>query len=537
MTDVASQPGEPHPENPGPVSALRSSRPRPRRAPTRVSIVAPKCSTASDATSPRSVSGSAITPPGLKVTSTTWKRLILTLDGGGIRGYSSLMILRALMREIERLERSLEPKALSSTHTDRIPRDQIPDDVFREGQYLPCHYFDYIAGTSVGGLIAIMLGVFGKSVDDCIAEFHRQNEAIPLADDVSVVPSIDFPILYRRNTWPTKRTRSFFDTFAKFTVTATTSRSLTAASDTPSISPPSSQVSAASSEFRTDTYQCQTLAWCTEVEAHRPRRPYAFCTYAEEESEAATFISIPEVAKAITTPSRYTFKPFKLGSGQFVDGSKLIRDPTLEVMKEITTLLDENEPAIDLLLSLGTDEHHAWFYEKLRHFIPTSSPRTSPSPSPTTTSPTSQSKKAITDEEGRSYNHYYRFEIPDIKLGWRKKHFLAELEAATEKWLSDPAQQTQITRYAQTLVERRRARAATARWETFALGVRYVCFHEGCAKRRRESGGGGEMEVFTGRGDFFDHLDRRHDLMRLAARGVVKDVEGELDRGRRFGCT
>jgi len=207
------------------------------------------------------------------------------------------------------------------------------------------------------------------------------------------------------------------------------------------------------------------------------------------------------------------------------------------VMKEITTLLDENEPAIDLLLSLGTDEHHAWFYEKLRHFIPTSSfkPPTTTDNSPT--SPTSPSKKAITDEEGRSYNHYHRFEIPDIKLGWRKKHFLTELEAATEKWLSDPAQQADITRYAQTLVERRRARAATARWETFALGVRYVCFHEECAKRRRESGGGGEMELFTGRGDFFDHLDRRHDLMRLAARGVVKDVEAELDRGRRFGCT
>ena len=548
MTDVASHPGEPHPEIPGPVSALRSSRRGPRRVPTRVSIVAPKCSTASDATSPRSGSGSgsAITPPGLRVTSTTWKRLILTLDGGGIRGYSSLMILRALMREIERLERSLEPKALSSTHTDRIPRDQIPDDVFREGQYLPCHYFDYIAGTSVGGLIAIMLGMFGKSVDDCIAEFHRQNKAIPLADDVSVVPSIDFPILYRRSTWPTKRTRSFFDTFAKFTVTAT-SRSMTGASDTPSISPPSSQVSAASSEFRKDTYQCQTLAWCTEVEAHRERRPYVFCTYAEEESEAATFISIPEVAKAITTPSRYTFKPFKLGSGQFVDGSKLIRDPTLEVMKEITTLLDENEPAIDLLLSLGTDEHHAWFYEKLRHFIPTSSPKppttttttTNISPSPTPTSPTSKDKKAITDEEGRSYNHYHRFEIPDIKLGWRKKHFLAELETATETWLADPAQQAHIARYAQTLVERRRARAATARWETFALGVRYVCFHEGCVRRRRESAGagGGEMQLFTGRGDFFDHLDRRHDLMRLAARGVVKDVEAELDRGRRFGCT
>jgi hypothetical protein len=430
------------------------------------------------------------------------------------------------MQEIERIEKSLEPRAAASTQTDRIPREQIPEDVFREGKYLPCHYFDYIAGTSVGGLIAIMLGMFGNSVDDCINEFHRQNKSIPLADDASVVSSIDFPLLYRRSTWPTKRTRSFFDTFAKFTVTAT-GRTMTSESGAPSISPASSHVSATSSEFRKDTYQCQTLAWCTEVEARRSRRPYAFCTYAEAESEPEQLIMIPEVAKAITTPSRYSFKPFKLGSGQFVDGSKQIRDPTLEVLKEITSLLDEAEPPIDLLLSLGTDEHHAWFYEKLRSL-------TSQHPSSRTTA--AKDKWAIGEEEGRSYNHYHRFEVPGIRLGWRKKFFLREIEEATDNWLAAPEQREQITRYAQMLVERRRARAATARWETFALGVRYVCFHEKCASKRKEAGGSGENQVFTGRGDFFDHLDRRHDLMKMAARGTV-DVEGELDKGRRFGCS
>jgi len=521
MTDVASPLAEPHSQIQEPVSALRSSKPKPKRVPTRVSIIAPKGSTDADFTSPRS--GASVTPPGLNVTSTTWKRLILTIDGGGIRGYSSLIILRALMQEIQRIEQSLEPRATASTQTDRIPRDQIPDDVFREGQYFPCHYFDYIAGTSVGGLIAIMLGMFGNSVGDCINEFHRQNKSIPLADDASVVSSIDFPLLYRRSTWPTKRTRSFFDTFAKFTVTAT-ARTLTGASAAPSGSRASSQASAASSEFRKDTYQCQTLAWCTEVEARRSRRPHAFCTYAEEESDPEQLISIPEVAKAITTPSRYSFKPFKLGSGQFVDGSKQIRDPTLEVLKEITSLLDESEPPIDLLLSLGTDEHHAWFYEKLRSLTLQQN---------SAASSAAKEKWAIGEEEGRSYNHYHRLEVPGIRLGWRKRFFLRQIEEATEEWLARPEQKREITRYAQMLVERRRARAATARWETFALGVRYVCFHEKCVKKGDQPG---ENRVFTGRGDFFDHLDRRHSLMRMAAKGVV-EVEGELDKGRRFGCS
>ncbi|KAK4252456.1 patatin-like phospholipase-domain-containing protein [Corynascus novoguineensis] len=519
MTDVASPPAELHSQIQEPVSALRSSRPKPKRVPTRVSIIAPKSSTEDVVTSLRS--GSSSTAPGLNVTSTTWKKLILTIDGGGIRGYSSLIILRAIMQEIERIEQSLEPYASASTHTDRIPREQIPDDVFREGQYLPCHYFDYIAGTSVGGLIAIMLGMFGNGVDDCIGEFHRQNKAIPLADDASVVSSIEFPLIYRRNTWPTKRTRSFFDTFAKFTVTAT-ARTLTNAPTTPSVSRASSQASAASSEFRKDTYQCQTLAWCTEVETRRSRRPYAFCTYAEEEGDSDQLISIPEVAKAITTPARYSFKPFKLGSGQFVDGSKQVRDPTLEVLKEITSLLDESEPPIDLLLSLGTDEHHAWFYEKLRSFTSQHSSVSA-----------AKNKWAIDEEEGRSYNHYHRFEVPGIRLGWRKKFFLRQIEEVTEEWLSHPEQKQQINRYAQMLVERRRARAATARWETFALGVRYACFHEACVEKGEKSG---ENPVFTSRGDFFDHLDRRHDLTKRSARGLV-DVEAELDKGRRFGCS
>jgi patatin-like phospholipase/acyl hydrolase len=58
---------------------------------------------------------------------------ILALDGGGVRGLSSLLILQKLMREIQRLKGD----------------SQLP---------LPCQYFDLICGTSTGGLIAIMLG-------------------------------------------------------------------------------------------------------------------------------------------------------------------------------------------------------------------------------------------------------------------------------------------------------------------------------------------------------------------------------------------
>lgn len=58
---------------------------------------------------------------------------ILSLDGGGVQGLSTLLILREVMEEIGRCARMAKTP-------------------------LPCQYFDLIGGTSTGRLIAIMLG-------------------------------------------------------------------------------------------------------------------------------------------------------------------------------------------------------------------------------------------------------------------------------------------------------------------------------------------------------------------------------------------
>jgi hypothetical protein len=69
---------------------------------------------------------------------------ILCLDDGGIRGLSALMILRKIMNEIADSE----------------------DAEF--GSLLPCDYFDFIRGTSTGGLIAILLGRLQNTVREGI---------------------------------------------------------------------------------------------------------------------------------------------------------------------------------------------------------------------------------------------------------------------------------------------------------------------------------------------------------------------------------
>ncbi|KAL1978248.1 hypothetical protein VTN31DRAFT_1107 [Thermomyces dupontii] len=72
---------------------------------------------------------------------------ILSLDGGGFRGLSSLLILEHIMEKI-RDENSL----------DHVPR--------------PCEHFDLIGGTSTGGIIAIMLGRLRMTVDECIRAYR-----------------------------------------------------------------------------------------------------------------------------------------------------------------------------------------------------------------------------------------------------------------------------------------------------------------------------------------------------------------------------
>ncbi|KAK3656319.1 hypothetical protein LTR56_003020 [Elasticomyces elasticus] len=75
---------------------------------------------------------------------------LLSLDGNGLRGLSTLYLLRSIMQLLndERKARAL----------DRVK---------------PCEVFDLIGGTSTGGIIAIMLGRLEMDVDECITEYKK----------------------------------------------------------------------------------------------------------------------------------------------------------------------------------------------------------------------------------------------------------------------------------------------------------------------------------------------------------------------------
>ncbi|KAH0538491.1 hypothetical protein FGG08_004940 [Glutinoglossum americanum] len=83
---------------------------------------------------------------------------ILSLDGGGVRGFSMLILLQELMH---RIYVEVEGKAPR--------RDQIPK---------PCDHFDLIAGTGTGGLIAIMLGRLRLDIETCREVYIRMTRYV-----------------------------------------------------------------------------------------------------------------------------------------------------------------------------------------------------------------------------------------------------------------------------------------------------------------------------------------------------------------------
>ncbi|KAL5450429.1 hypothetical protein PMIN06_006565 [Paraphaeosphaeria minitans] len=99
---------------------------------------------------------------------------ILTLDGGGVRGISSLLILKDIMDGVQTEEKSRRKNSRNpgtvNGHTEHVEEVQVPDR--------PCEYFDLICGTSTGGLIAIMLGRLAFTVDECIVEYRTMAKRI-----------------------------------------------------------------------------------------------------------------------------------------------------------------------------------------------------------------------------------------------------------------------------------------------------------------------------------------------------------------------
>lgn len=83
---------------------------------------------------------------------------VLSLDGGGVRGYSMFVILQQLMH-----------KTYVEIHGKPPSRHELPK---------PCDHFDLIGGTGTGGLIAIMLGRLRMDIETCKDVYVRMTRRV-----------------------------------------------------------------------------------------------------------------------------------------------------------------------------------------------------------------------------------------------------------------------------------------------------------------------------------------------------------------------
>jgi len=99
--------------------------------------------------------GTSASPPG-----STGADQALTgcTDGGGVRGYSMLIIVQELMYRVYVEAEGKAPK-----------REEIPK---------PCEYFDLIVGTGTGGLIALMLGRLRLDIETCMDVYVRMTKKV-----------------------------------------------------------------------------------------------------------------------------------------------------------------------------------------------------------------------------------------------------------------------------------------------------------------------------------------------------------------------
>ncbi|KAF2274187.1 FabD/lysophospholipase-like protein [Westerdykella ornata] len=229
---------------------------------------------------------------------------LLSLDGGGVRGLSTLYILKSLMALLNHQRQS----------------DGLP-------QVKPCEVFDLIGGTSTGGLIAIMLGRLEMDVDTCIASYSE------LMKTVFEEKSSWFPV-----SWSGKVKARFDSAKLKSAIEDVVSNN--GASPTDAFNDGKDR-------------GCRTFVCATATETAGVTRLRSYTLPDEGEIPA----TICEAALATSAATGF-FNPISIRSRQFVDGALGANNPVDEVEGEAANIWSGDtgdlKPLVKCFVSIGT---------------------------------------------------------------------------------------------------------------------------------------------------------------------------------------
>jgi len=233
--------------------------------------------------------------------------------------------------------------------------------------------------------------------------------------------------------------------------------------------------------------------------------PYLFRSYDHQGTSVSPFernpgdaddFTIAEVAKAISAPP--VFKPIELKEGRYLDGRTG----------------DKRVIVTDIIWKLGL-----WSADKA---LLKSSKSSKPSDS--------VHERMLQLEKDEQFL-YRRLTVPKIPGGYffeesgrKRRNLLKEIEKVTEEYLRNKDVQEILCECANILVQRRRARAETSRWEAFAMGTRYRCMETKTKCFKKET-------RFLDREELLDHLVKDHNLPPPDPISFQR-IEDLLDQGR-----
>ncbi|KAI1120636.1 hypothetical protein F5Y10DRAFT_289506 [Nemania abortiva] len=223
---------------------------------------------------------------------------LLSLDGGGIRGLSTLMVLRQLMIAI---------------NPNNPPK--------------PCEYFHLIGGTSTGGLIAIMLGRLQMDVDECITKY------INLSKKVFQPKRKKFELISKMlDLWTVKGS---YD-----------SEALEAEFKNEAHNREGDENALLESESSCKIFVC---AYTTGLNGKRQLRSYTTKSAVNPLAQ----ITIWQAARATSAAATF-FDPIKIGNIKFVDGATGMNNPVQVVLDEAKSIWPNALSRIQCILSIGT---------------------------------------------------------------------------------------------------------------------------------------------------------------------------------------
>ncbi|KAF2266442.1 FabD/lysophospholipase-like protein [Lojkania enalia] len=223
---------------------------------------------------------------------------VLSLDGGGVRGLSSLHILQYLMKRID---------------SENPPK--------------PCDYFDLIGGTSTGGLIAIMLGRLRMDIHECITAYK---------------------VISRRVFTPKRSKRNILGRGKDLW-------SLAGAFDSNALADEIARVVEAcgldrNAKLLEKEAHCKVFVCATRAEISTTVRLRNYRTAMTVDEVNCTIV---EAARATSAASSF-FAPIEIEGQKFVDGATGSNNPVDDVLDEVNTIWPGENSRLERFVSVGT---------------------------------------------------------------------------------------------------------------------------------------------------------------------------------------